>query len=171
MSTMKRRQGGFTLMEIMMVLVIGAVITIGGITWYQSSQARQQSTDAVRDLNTLVTVIRSVYNGQGDYNGLANATVTRASSFPQPLRVPGNAALIKSQWLDDGVDLAAATQDTADDSFSITYKDLDDGACVDFTTQVYTYFDEVNVDGTTVASVADIAGNCADGVDVEFIGR
>lgn len=165
----KRNQSGFTLIELGLVIAIATIMILGGVAWYASTSAAQRKNDAVQDLNAMRTIVLSMFQSQGNFTGLANSVITPASTFPQTLRVPGDATKIKSPWFDDGVDVAPATITSADDAMSLTYKTLQQSACIDFVSAVYTYFEETIVDGTTVTTVPEISGACADDVDVEFI--
>ena len=159
----KKRQKGATLLELVMFIGLAALILIGGVVWYQTASEGQRVADEVSNLNAIASLIRNTFTTQNNFAGLTNSVITRSSQFPDKMRIAGNVNLIKSGWNDDGVDVAPASVVSTNDSFTIDYKDVPGGACIDFTSRAYRFFEQTTVQGTVIANgLADITANCDD---------
>lgn len=151
---------GATLLELVMFIGLAALILIGGVAWYMTASEGQRVSDEVSNLNAITAIVRNTYTTQNNFNGLNNSVITRSSQFPDKMRIAGTPGTIKSSWDQNGVDLAPATVVSADDSFTITYNDVPEGACIDFTTRTFRFFEQTTVNGTVVNSVADVSAQC-----------
>lgn len=156
----QKRQKGATLLELVMFIGLAALILIGGVVWYQTASEGQRVADAVSDLNAMSSLVRNTFTTQNNFSGLTNTVVTRSSQFPDKMR-QSDPALIKSGWADDGVTINASTNLAQDDSFTITYNAVPEGACIDFTSRAYRFFDRTQVNGNPVTTVADISTECS----------
>lgn len=159
---MKRNQSGFTMIELMIVLALAAIATVIGISLYNSNSAQTEIEREVRNLNSLVPLVKQTFmTAQGNYEGLSNTVMLNSKSFPQGMRVGASNTLIRHSWNNDGVDLAPVNYlGTAFDSFTITYKAVPAQACQDLMTRVYKFFEEVNINGTVVTNVGNISTSC-----------
>lgn len=152
-------QGGFSLIELMIVLALGAVILFAAIGNYGSTNSQAQTDAEVRNLNSLIPMIKQTFGtAQGNYTGLSNGIMRRAANFPNTMAHPSDPELIRHSWADDGVELGVSG--TNDEFFTITYKDVPGNSCQDLLTRVYRFFTEVTVNSTTVDGVASISSNC-----------
>jgi prepilin-type N-terminal cleavage/methylation domain-containing protein len=155
-------QGGFSLIELMIVLALGAVILFAAIGNYGSTNSQAQTDAEVRALNTLIPLVKQTFgSAQGNYTGLSNAIMLRAANFPDTMKSPLGTPNIRHSWEDDGIDLDA--NGTNDEFFTITYKDVPTGSCQDVLTRVYKFFIEVTVGGVTVTNIGEISDECAKG--------
>lgn len=160
--TFKRHQSGFTMIELMIVLALAAIATVIGISLYNSNSAQTEIEREVRNLNSLVPLVKQTFmTAQGNYEGLSNTVMLNSKSFPQSMRVNGSNTLIRHSWNNDGVDLSPVNfLGTANDSFEITYKSVPAQACQDLMSRVYKFFEEVAIGGTVVTNVGQISTAC-----------
>lgn len=171
MKTMKQNQNGFTMIELMIVLALAAIATVIGISLYNSNSAQTEIEREVRNLNSLVPLVKQTFmTAQGNYEGLSNTVMLNSKSFPEGMRVGSSTTLIRHSWNNDGVDLAPVNfLGTADDSFTITYKSVPAQACQDLMTRVYKFFEEVAIGGTVVNNVGDISLACGTSGNVNIV--
>lgn len=157
-----KNQQGFTMIELMIVLALAAIATVIGISLYNSNSAQTEIEREVRNMNSLVPLIKQTFmTAQGSYDGLSNTVMLNSKSFPQGMRVPGNDTLIRHSWNNDGVELDPVNFfGTANDSFTITYKSVPAQACQDLMSRIYRFFEEVEVGGTVVSNVGEISTAC-----------
>lgn len=157
-----RNQNGFTMIELMIVLALAAIATVIGISLYNSNSAQTEIEREVRNLNSLVPLVKQTFmTAQGNYEGLSNTVMLNSKSFPESMRVGSSNTLIRHSWNNDGVDLAPVNfLGTAFDSFTITYKSVPAAACQDLMSRVYKFFEEVDINGTVVTNVGNISTSC-----------
>ena len=70
----KNEQSGRSMVEMLGVLAIIGVLSVGGIAGYSKAMAKFKLTKAMDQVSTTVTNIRTLYSGQPNYDGL-NTTV------------------------------------------------------------------------------------------------
>lgn len=165
----KARKGA-TLLELTMVVGIIAIISIAAIAYYNSVNNGNKIKDEVNNVNSLTAAVRNMFNTQGSYEGLSNAVILKSSTFPDRMRVPGDANKIKHSWLSDGVTVAAANvSGTANDGFTVTYKDVPNAACTDIVANTYRHFVSVTAGASKVENLGDLAASCQSGSDKNTI--
>lgn len=168
---MKGNQDGFTMIELMIVLALAAIATVIGISLYNSNSAQTEIEREVRNLNSLVPLVKQTFmTAQGNYEGLSNTVMLNSKSFPEGMRVGTSNTLIRHSWNNDGVDLDPVNfLGTANDSFTITYKSVPAQACQDLMTRVYKFFEEVEIGGTVVSNVGNISTSCGTSGNVQIV--
>lgn len=67
-------QSGRSMVEMLGVLAIIGVLSVGGIAGYSKAMAKFKLTKAMDQVSTTVTNIRTLYSGQPNYDGLTTAT-------------------------------------------------------------------------------------------------
>jgi Tfp pilus assembly protein PilE len=163
-----RRQAGATLIEIMMVVALMAVITIGALVYFNSANESSKVQDATAGLTAMTSVIRNQFATQGDYNGLTDTVAMKFGNVPESMLMrtgtgsTSTPSRFKHPWNQNtgAVTIASATTNVADDSFKITYALVPAASCVDLMTRTFRHFDIAQVGGTTVTSVATITSAC-----------
>ncbi|MND11567.1 Major structural subunit of bundle-forming pilus precursor [compost metagenome] len=168
-----KNQVGATLLELVMSIGIIAVIAIAAISFFNTANDANKVNDEVKNLNTLSAAVRNMFNSQGDYAGLTNAVIIKSGAFPDRMRVPSSATLIKHSWLNDGVVVAPATVNgTTNDGFTVTYKDVPERACSDIATKTFRFYDKVVVGSTTITGSASATTACSTAAnDMVFTAR
>jgi type II secretory pathway pseudopilin PulG len=62
---MKTRQAGFGALEVMIALIIGSLVIIGAVGWYQSLDTKSKNSDELTNLATLMTNTRQMKTSSG----------------------------------------------------------------------------------------------------------
>lgn len=158
----KSSQYGLTMIELMIGLAIAAIVTVIGISLYSSNSAQTEIEREVRNMNSLVPLVKQTFmTAQGNYDGLTNTVMLNSKTFPQNMRVGSSNTLIRHSWNNDGVDLTPVNFfGTANDSFTITYKSVPAQACQDLMVRLYKFFEQVEINGNVVGNVGDVSTQC-----------
>lgn len=165
-----QRQAGATLIEIIMVVALIAIITIGALVYYNTAQDGSRVQESVGNITALSAVIRNQFSTQGDYNGISETVVMKFGGVPESMLVrtgttPKN---LKHPWNNGtgAVTVSPATTTATDDSFEITLVKIPAKLCNDLVSKTYRHFLKTEVGSTAVSSVATIAGACGTSGDV-----
>lgn len=150
--TRKQKQSGFTLLELLLVVGVGALLLIGGIATYRLVVEGNKVSEATRLLLRIKSEAQNLYANQADYNGLNNALLQNLDVLPPSSDHPFN----------DAITVQPANGNA---QFSVTFANVPETACVKLGRQI-TDPDDVDslnvapagVDSTTL--VADLAQNC-----------
>lgn len=156
-----RRQTGATLIEIIMVVALIAVITIGSFMYYNSASQASKVQEALTGLDAISQIIQNQYATSTNYSGLTEGVVVNSGSVASNIKssVAGN---LKHPWsavaaaVTIGVNPAAVP---AASSFLITYTLVPQGACVDLVSKAFNKYPLIRVNGTSItnAGVSSVA--------------
>ncbi|MCP1674263.1 type II secretory pathway pseudopilin PulG [Natronocella acetinitrilica] len=159
-----RRQGGMTLIELMLVLGLGMAIVIGGLIWYNSVKEAQRLGDGVRNLQSMTSAVRAMFAPQGNYDGLTEAVAMRASGFPAQMRT-GTDGQMGHPWDEstNAVVIAVDSMNAPNDAFLVTWNNLPEAACTNLAAQTYTSYERLTIGGgnNRVTGIAQIATGCS----------
>lgn len=81
MISLKKRDQGFTIVELLIVIVVIGILAALVLNSFQGVQARARDTERRTDINALATQLEVYYNDNGGYPALANITDTSATPW------------------------------------------------------------------------------------------
>jgi prepilin-type N-terminal cleavage/methylation domain-containing protein len=85
------RQAGMTLIEIIVVLAIGALIIGGALSLYSNASSAQASNQMNSDLTAIRASVKSMYATQGGYGAASlNSVLITANKVPTTMAVSGS---------------------------------------------------------------------------------
>ncbi|AXH59486.1 type 4 pilus major pilin [Pseudomonas amygdali] len=157
------RQAGATLIEIMMVVALMAVITIGALTYFNSANESSKVQEATASLTALTSVIRNQFSTQGSYEGLTADVAAKFGNVPESMLVrSGTTVRFKNPWnqATGAVTITSSSTNVADDSFTVTFTKIPAATCIDLMTRTFRHFDIAKVGSTTVTTVPTITTAC-----------
>lgn len=159
------RQAGATLIEVIMVVALIAIITIGALVYFNTAQDASRVQTAVGNVTALSSVIRNQYSTQGTYVGISAAVVTQFGGVPENMvlrNASGAPTHMTHPWntASGAVAVDPATTVTANDSFEITLTSIPATICNDLVSKTYRHFLITKVGTTTVNDVASITTAC-----------
>lgn len=129
MKNFKSEQSGRSMVEMLGVLAIIGVLSVGGIAGYSKAMAKFKLTKAMDQVSTTVTNIRTLYSGQPNYDGLTTTTAIRMGAVGAEMLngVANTTATAAYNAFNGRVFIAAAT---GGQSFIVAFAGLGKEACV-----------------------------------------
>lgn len=173
-----QRQAGATLIEIIMVVALISIITIGALVYYNTAQQGSKVSEAVAGVTALSAVIRNQFSTQGSYTGITSPVVAKFGGVPESLIVKASdtsAPTLRHPWNSSATAVAIATETitAAGDGFKITLAEVPANVCADLVNKTYRHFVRVDVGGTEITGVASSATACgtSGNVSISFVQR
>ena len=124
---MKNNESGRSMVEMLGVLAIIGILSVGGIAGYAKAMEKWQINRTANQISYIVAHLRSLYLAQYDYRGLNSSTsyavIDKAKAFPEEMGKEGN----YTNPFSGKVTVAAAGRDTAEsknaDGSYVSYND------------------------------------------------
>ena len=91
---MKVCEKGRSMIEMLGVLAIVGVLSVGGIAGYSKAMAKYKMNTLLSQVSELTMNIRSLYMAQGDYEGISERVVIDAGVVPNGITINGSSQLI-----------------------------------------------------------------------------
>lgn len=160
-----RRQRGFTLVELLIVLAIIAVIAIFGVPFARGIIIGGKTEPTASDISKVVTKMRANFAGQGNtpYNNLGAAAAATANfantarGLTSALTITGAGATATIQHdlgaTGSQIAVAPATITTLGDSFTVSVPTVNEAACPGLAAQLSKAAEVIAINGTTVKAV------------------
>lgn len=82
---MRNNEQGRSMIEMLGVLAIVGVLSVGGITGYSKAMAKFKTNKLNDQINMLVTNIRTLFSSQRTYYGLTNGRAIRSGIVPEEM--------------------------------------------------------------------------------------
>lgn len=122
-------QVGRSMIEMLGVLAIIGVLSVGGIAGYSKAMMKFKINKTVDEIMQLTTNIRTLYGGQRNYASLTDDVITGAKLIPDEMI--SDDGFINS-W-DGAVTIAASDKVASEDdkAFLITLNDVPKEACIE----------------------------------------
>lgn len=133
---MKINESGRSMIEMLGVLAIIGVLSVGGIAGYSKAMGKHRVNKSIDQITQIVSSTRSLFYGHKSYAALDDSTadlISKAHLFPDELgdgsgtNPFGGSVVLKSAAKD--------SSDTKKKAFSITYSGVPEDACIDLATQ------------------------------------
>lgn len=137
MRQVKQNEKGFSLLELLLVVGVGALLLLAGIGTYQLVTSGSTANDAVRLLATIKQQAQRAYQGQAAYDPNMLPTLVAMQAFPSG--VVDQATGVASDPWGGAITVGAAAPAT---NFTITYPAVPSASCI----QIGTAFTEADTD-------------------------
>jgi type IV pilus assembly protein PilA len=155
-----RRQRGFTLIEMTVVIGVIAVLAIFGLPFARGLMIDGKVQPTASDIAKAAAKVRSNFTGQGatPYTALDTASFANAArGLASAITVTG-AGTTAAMTHDLGATGSLVTVDPANittlgDSFTVTLPTVNDAACPGLASQVSKAAERITINGTTVKAV------------------
>ena len=130
----KNEQNGRSMVEMLGVLAIIGVLSVGGIAGYSKAMTKFKINKSMDQISTLVANIRTLFSGQRNYSGLNNANAVSFGIIPNEM--DGGGGVITNAFAGNVTIGTAAAVDKGDTNaaFTIKYEGLGQEACVTMAT-------------------------------------
>ena len=129
MNKIKSEQSGRSMVEMLGVLAIIGVLSVGGIAGYSKAMAKFKLSKAMDQVTTIVTNIRTLYASQPSYSDLTTEVAIRIGAIPTEMLngvSPTSATAVYNAY-SGKVDVFSSTDGT---DFGILFLGLGKEACV-----------------------------------------
>ncbi len=126
-------QDGRSMVEMLGVLAIIGVLSVGGIAGYSKAMTKFKINKTMDQVSMLVANIRTLYSGQRNYSGLTNATAINFGIIPNEMYSSASKIVnaFNGEVIISTADSLNATNGTKTNrSFQIVYNGLSREACV-----------------------------------------
>ncbi|MBR1600599.1 MAG: hypothetical protein IJ677_03380 [Alphaproteobacteria bacterium] len=133
---MKINESGRSMIEMLGVLAIIGVLSVGGIAGYSKAMGKHRVNKSIEQITQIVSSVRSLFYGHKTYAALDDSTadlVNKAHLFPDEL---GNGT--GTNPFSGNVTIKSAKKNASDSknkAFTITYTLIPEEACIDLVTQ------------------------------------
>ena len=137
MNKIKSEQSGRSMVEMLGVLAIIGVLSVGGIAGYSKAMAKFKLSKAMDQVSTIVTNLRTLYSSQPNYKGLTTSVAIKAGAIPTEMLngvSPTSATAIYNAYGGKVLISADNTSLRNQRSFSIALGGLGKEACVALST-------------------------------------
>ena len=133
---MKINEAGRSMIEMLGVLAIIGVLSVGGIAGYSKAMTKYKTNKVVDQLTMIVTNLRTLYAQQTSYNGLNNANAILMGVIPDEMGTDGSALVnaFNGAVFISSAKLSSKNDDNGIKAFTITYTGLPREACVTLAT-------------------------------------
>lgn len=129
----KNEQTGRSMVEMLGVLAIIGVLSVGGIAGYSKAMTKFKITKTMDQVSMTVANIRTLYSGQRNYNGLVTANALDMGVVPAEME--GAAANTLVNAFQGAVTIGTVNYNNQNASaFRISYENMGQEACVQLIT-------------------------------------
>ena len=151
----QRGAKGFSLLELLLVVAVGAVLILAGLGAYRLVSENNNANQAARQLTTLKQQIQQTFQGQTGYPATANLvpTMVNLKATPPDMAVI-NAA---NGTLKGALGTVTVTNAAVGNTFTITMDGLPRSACVKLA-QAFNIDNSSDTDSVTINAKAVAAG-------------
>lgn len=137
MNKFRSEQSGRSMVEMLGVLAIIGVLSVGGIAGYSKAMAKFKLSKAMDQVSNVVTNVRTLYSGQPNYSGLTTTIAIQMGAIGAEM-LSGKATTSASKAynaFNGQVDVSAtAVNSVANMGFTVTFTGLGKEACVALST-------------------------------------
>ena len=133
---MKTNESGRSMIEMLGVLAIIGVLSIGGIAGYSKAMGKHRVNKCIDQITQIVSVTRTLFYGHKTYAALDDSTanlVSKGHLFPDELGTGTG-----TNPFGGNVTIKAAAKSSSDNkkkAFAITYTTIPEESCIDLATQ------------------------------------
>ena len=180
MNNYKKLESGRSMIEMLGVLAIIGVLSVGGIAGYSKAMNKFKTNKVADNVSMIVTNIRTLYAQQKTYDGLDNDSAIQMGVVPDELQIADTSNTTTGKKLQNAflgsveikaanVKGADASADGTDMGFTVRFSGLTKEACVTLATNDWGSGYSAGFVGMKVAGTADGAKEAdanADNLDV-----
>jgi len=139
---MKINEQGRSMIEMLGVLAIVGVLSVGGIAGYSKAMNKFKTNKVIDQINMISTNIRTLYSSQRNYNGLNNIIAVKTGVVPAEMysatvasTATTNSAMVLTHAFGGQLTIqAAATSGDADGAYVIAIDGVPSSACISIAT-------------------------------------
>lgn len=165
---MKQNQIGRSMIEMLGVLAIIGVLSVGGIAGYSKAMMKFKINKTVQQISEIVTNVRTLYAQQKNYEGLNTETAVQMGVIPDELSTGFQFGRITNVF-GGNVRVERVYNGGNRDIFMVGFEGLPEEACISLATANWGTTDQSGVKGVLVGwlsyggSLASFRDGCTEG--------
>ena len=130
-------QSGRSMIEMLGVLAIIGVLSVGGIAGYSKAMMKFKINKTIDQVSQIVANTRTLYARQKDYRSISNKVMYKANLAPKEMFEDGSGSYGAVNSFGGDVEIGLSTKLSGSDmkAFAITYYGLPEEACIELATQ------------------------------------
>ena len=154
---MRNNEQGRSMIEMLGVLAIVGVLSVGGIAGYSKAMNKFKANKLIDQVTMTSTNVKTVFSGQRDYNGLNLSIAAKVGALPAEMYKSNEISALTSanvlHAFGGGVALTVGDLNAAGDNLAylMTIKDVPADACIAVLTT------DFGSDATVAYGVADVS--------------
>ena len=129
----KSEQSGRSMVEMLGVLAIIGVLSVGGIAGYSKAMAKFKTSKALDQVSTTVANVRTLYSGQPNYSGLTTEIAIKMGAIGAEMlsgQSPTSAKVAYNAFNGEVTISATTVSGRANAGFTLVFSGLSKEACV-----------------------------------------
>ena len=146
---MKQNQIGRSMIEMLGVLAIIGVLSVGGIAGYSKAMMKFKINKTVQQISEIVANVRTLYAQQKNYNGLGTETAVQMGVIPDELSTGFQFGRITNVF-GGNVSVERVYNGGNRDIFMVGFEGLPEEACISLATANWGTTDQSGVKGVLV---------------------
>lgn len=132
---MRTNENGRSMIEMLGVLAIVGVLSVGGIAGYSKAMAKFKTNKVIDQANMISTNIKTMYSSQRTYAGLDNGLAAKIGIVPAEMYDATNVSTAASSFqlnnaFGGNVVIKAANNVVENDSYVIAFDAIPAGSCI-----------------------------------------
>ena len=147
----RKRQQGFTMLELGLVLLIAAILGFIAVRQYNGSRSDSKSQDEVSEMTRTLSKIQAAYSSLPDYAGVTTQVLINNNVFDDSWVNTARTAVLNN--FNGAVTAAPFTLTNANDAVAVTSAGYDRAACGNLPMKVANAVRRLDINGTTVMPV------------------
>ncbi|WP_432262847.1 type 4 pilus major pilin [Cupriavidus sp. TMH.W2] len=144
----RKRQQGFTMMELGLVLIVAVVLVFAAVRMYNGSRADSKAQSEVGDITRVLAKTQDSYSALPDYTGVTTAVLINNNVFPTGWVNAARTAVVNN--FNGAVTAAPFTLVNANDAVAVTSASYDRASCSSLPMKVSNAVRRLDINGTTV---------------------
>ncbi|MBR2137160.1 MAG: hypothetical protein IJ852_04275 [Alphaproteobacteria bacterium] len=131
-------QNGRSMIEMLGVLAIIGVLSVGGIAGYSKAMSKYRTNKTIEQITQISTGIRTLYSGQRSYDGVSGTVLRKAKILPESaFDGSGSSSSVAVNPFGGNITVAVRGKYSSSDkkAFYIQITNVPDDACVELLSQ------------------------------------
>ena len=164
MTMIKTNEAGRSMIEMLGVLAIIGVLSVGGIAGYSKAMNKFKTNKVADNVSMLVTNIKTLYAQQNTYTGLKNKTAISMGVVPDELGTNETSGKLTNAFNGDVfIDVSGSTNGDTSKAFIIVFEKLSREACITLATNDWgsgysSGLIAIQADGSDLGNKGDLDG-------------
>lgn len=129
---MKNSESGRTLIEMIGVLAIMGVLSVGSVLGFSKMMSQQKINKAIEQVNVMASKISQIGAQSGSYDGLNNKSASKFGAVPSMAKVTSDGSTLENPFGGSITIASANLSSTNNDqqAYTIVYRGVPEEACI-----------------------------------------